>query len=231
MPPTPRTNGQRFLLTWSQAQDIAIGELADFLHSLNDGNNWVEVVQEQHQVQGIHFHAVICFDARFQKPLTIFDHGGRSADIKPIRNGTTDLTTCRHYLRKGNRLKEDEHDLKSHKTTPCDYDAEVTDRGDVPEYICTAGRLSWGEIIATATDQESFLQLCKKHRTADYVLRHEQLRNFVERHYSQPAEYTPEFPKESYIVPAELDGWIAEVFGEVSFSTLLNRLTPVRFFL
>lgn len=228
MPPAPRTNGQRFLLTWSQAPNIDINELADYLHSLADGCNWVEIVQEHHQDQGVHYHAVICFDARFQQPLTIFDHGGRSADIQPIRNATTALTTCRHYLRKGNRPKEEEHDLKSHKRTPCDYTAEVTDRGDVPEYAHTTGRLSWAEIIDAATDQESFLQLCKQHRTSDFVLRHEQIRNFIERYYCQPTEYVPQFPPESYIIPADLDRWVQEVFGEVSiFRIPFTRNTQI----
>ena len=215
--PTPRTNAQRFLLTWSQANDIDADELADFLHALDD-DNWVELCQEEHTVQGIHYHAVVVFPDRFQKPLTVFDFGGRTADIQPIKNGTTDLTRARHYLRKGNRPKEEEHDIKTHKKTPCDYSAEVLDRGEVPEYSTETGRLSWGEILVAAQSIDEFLLLAERHRTADFVLRHQNLRDFAAYRWSErPANYIPEWPRETYTVPAALDDWVNEVFREVSF--------------
>jgi len=217
MPRLPRTNGQRFFLTYSQAADVCQSELADFLHALTE-DNWLELCQENHQQEGIHYHVVICFEERFQHPLNIFDFDGCHPNIQPIKNGGPDLLRCRHYLRKGpDRRKEDEHSIKDHKSTPCDYTGEVIDRGEPPEYVCATGRLTWGDILEASTDTDSFLSLARQHRTADYVLRHQQLRDFAEYNFNKAPTYTPEFPRESYIIPPDLDEWVKEVFSEVSF--------------
>lgn len=227
MPRVARTNGQRFFLTYSQAADICQSELADFLHNLADADNWLELCQENHQQEGIHYHVVICFEDRFQHPLDVFDFGGCHPNIQPIKNGGPDLLRCRHYLRKGeNRRKEDEHSLKEHKNTPCDYTGEVIDRGQVPVYVCEAGRFTWSDILSSSTDTEDFLSLCKKHRTADYVLRHQQLRDFADYEFSKVTTYTPQFPRESYIIPPDLDEWVKEVFSEVSFIPARSHEPP-----
>ena len=74
-----------------------------------------------------------------------------------------------------------------------------------------------GDILEASTDTDSFLSLARQHRTADYVLRHQQLRDFAEYNFNKAPTYTPEFPRESYIIPPDLDEWVKEVFSEVSF--------------
>nr|UBQ66228.1 Rep protein [egret CRESS-DNA virus] len=221
----PRTNGQRFFLTYSQATTVDPDELADFLHGL--APNWVEGCQENHQDGNAHFHVIVCFHDRFQRPLDIFDFDGFHPNIKPIRNGTSDLIRVRHYIRKGDRSEEDQHDVKTHKKTPCEYDGEVFDRGEPPEYVIETGRLSWGDILAASTDIETFFQLVRKHRTADFVLRNNAIRDFAEHEFSKSSGYAPDHPADSFQIPPEVDDWRKEVFAEVSFcESHLRALEP-----
>lgn len=215
MPRTPRTNAQRFFLTYSQAADISQSELADFIHSI--APCWLEIVQEFHQDDGIHYHAVVCYDDRLQRPMDVFDFEGCHPNFAVIKNATTDLFARRHYLRKGpRRAKEDEHPPKDHKIRPCDYDTEPETRGEVPEYIESTGRLDWGGILAQATSRDEFLKLVRHSQPKDYVLRHDAIVKFADTQYSEPSAPEEVFPEESWVIPPELDDWVKTVFAEVS---------------
>jgi len=215
-----RTNAQRYFLTWSQAPQIDADELADYLHSLDD-TNWVELCREHHADLGIHYHAVVVFTARFQRPLNVFDFADRTADIASIKNGTTDLARCRHYIRKGDRTKEEEHDIKSHKKTTCDYDADVIVRGDPPEYVTETGRMSWNEILHASTCPADFLKLAEQHYCGEFILRHRQILEFAELKWTaRQGQDQPEHARETFIVPPELDDWVEQVLSEVSFVSI-----------
>jgi len=213
---TPRTNGQRFFLTYSQAENAAIDELADFLHSLAPG--WLEIVQEAHEDGGIHYHVVLCYDERFQRPLDVFDHAGYHPNILPIKNATTDLNNRRHYIRKGaERSEADCHTIKDHKRRACDYTIEPDTRGDVPEYLPTAGRLNWGGILDAATTADDFFALVRLNQPKDWVLRNDQVVKYAATHYKEAEEPEEVFAPESWNVPAAMDDWVKSVFAEVSF--------------
>lgn len=213
MPPL-RFNAQRYFLTYSQANDVGIDELADFISSL--APCWLEIVQEQHQDDGIHYHVVVVFDNRFRQNLDAFDFQGHHPNFLVIKNGTVDLTNRRHYIRKGARPKEDEHTVKSHKQKACDYIIEPDTRGNVPPYAAEAGRLDWGRILDSATNKEEFLDLVRFNQPQEWVLRHDAIVKFAETQYKPAKEPEPVYPAESWHIPAVLDEWVQEVFTEVS---------------
>jgi len=211
----PSLDGQRFFVTWSQAAEVSIDELADFISSLPDFL-WLEIIQEAHQQDGVHYHAVIVFARRFRGSMRAFDFGGLHPNIRAIRNATVDLDNRRHYLRKGNRSKEDEHTIASHKKSDCDYCAEPEQRGAVPEYTVSAGRLDWGGIIQEATTEAEFLALCKKHQPKQWVLQNDQCCKYAAKYFAPQREPEKVYAPESFVVPAELDAWCREVFAQVS---------------
>lgn len=226
MPPPKRTNGQRFFLTYSQANNIDIDELADFIAAT--APCWLEIVQENHQVEGIHYHVVVVYDDRFQQPLTVWDYDGCHPNFAAIRNATVQLTNYRHYIRKGaDRSEEDQHTIKDHKLKACDYIIEPDTRGDVPPYVATTGRLDWGGILKTAESKEQFLDLVRLHQPKEWVLRNDSINKYAEAYFKPPRAAEKVYDPASFVVPPELDAWCAEVFSEVSFIPARSHEPPL----
>jgi len=216
MPPPRRLNGQRFFLTYSQAADISIDDVADHLAALANFD-FLEIVQENHHDAGIHYHVVLCFEPRIQLPFSVFDVGGHHPNFVSIKNATVDLYNRRHYIRKGaQRAKEDEHPPKSHKNKPCDYIIEPDTRGEVPEYVEQTGRLNWGGILE-AKSADEFLGLVRQFQPKDWVLRNDAITKYAAQYYKPADKPEKVYPVESWNVPPALDDWVQEVFSDVSF--------------
>lgn len=227
MPPrVKRTDGQRFFLTYAQSADIDIDDLANFLAST--GDCWLEIVQENHQQEGIHYHVVIVYSARFRQPLDVWDFQGKHPNFAAIKNATTDLVNYRHYIRKGaERRKEDEHTVKSHRTQACDYVIDPDTRGTVPPYVAETGRLNWGGILEHATDKASFLALVRVNQPTEWVLRNDSIVKYADKYYAPPIPAKKVYLPESWNVPPELDAWCEEVFSEVSFIPARSHVPPL----
>lgn len=210
-------DGQRFFITWSQANDIDIEELADFLASLNNFD-WLEIVQEHHQNDGIHYHAVVVFATRFRGSMLAFDFAGIHPNVRAIKNPTVDLTNRRHYIRKGLRPPEEEHTIKDHKIRDCDYIIEPDTRGVVPIYVATTGRLDFGGILREATNEQQFLQLVQQNQPKEWVLRNDVIRKYGATHFKDEVAPEKVYPAESWNIPPALDEWVKSVFSEVSLS-------------
>lgn len=212
----PSLDGLRYFCTWAQAQDVHIDELADFISSLRNFV-WCEIVQEFHQNDGIHYHAVIVFSPRYRGGMDAFDFQGHHPNIRSIRNGTIELDNRRHYLRKGpDRVEEDQHTIASHKERDCDYTAVPESRGEVPEYIVSTRRLNWGGIVKEAKTEAEFLALCKEHQPKQWVLQNRQCCEYGAKYFKKEPAPEKTYPEASFVVPAELDQWCREVFTEVS---------------
>jgi len=229
MPPRERRlNGQRFFLTYAQAADVSIDDIADHLATLANFD-FLEIVQENHQDDGIHYHAVLCFEPRVQLPFTAFDVQGKHPNFLSIKNATIDLYNRRHYLRKGpDTRKEDEHPPKDHKTRPCDYTTEPDTRGEVPPYVESTGRLNWGGILAQAATMDEFLLLVRMHQPKDWVLRNDTVVKYAQTHFRKEKTPEPVYPPDSWNVPPELDQWVQEVFADVSSFVLICSGTFTR---
>jgi len=226
MPREARTNGARFFLTYSQAANLDIDELADFIADI--APCWLEIVQENHKDDGIHYHVVVCFESRLQRPLNIFDCAGYHPNVLPIKNATVDLSNRRHYIRKGaERSEEDQHTIKSHKLKACDYVIEPDTRGDVPPYTTTSGRLDFGGILATAESEAQFYDLVRLHQPKEWVLRNDQIVKYGSTHYKAPVAPQKVYPPDSFITTPELDAWCTEVFSQVSFVPARSHVPPL----
>lgn len=226
MPPREkRTNGQRFFLTYSQASALDIDDLADFIADL--APCWLEIVQENHQLNGIHYHVVVCFEDRFQRPMSVFDLDGHHPNILCIKNATVDLVNRRHYIRKGaERTEEDQHTIKSHKLKACDYIIEPDTRGDVPPYVTTSGRLDFGGILKTAESEQQFYDLVRLHQPKEWVLRNDQIVKYGTTHYKAPVAPPKVYDPESFVIPAAMDEWCKEVFSDVSIIPARSHVPP-----
>lgn len=221
-----RLNAQRFFLTYSQVTDWEFTEnsLADFLSSLPHFH-WCEVAEEEHQDGGYHFHAVVVFQRRFQRGMHAFDLNGFHPNIEVIKNATTDLYRVRHYIRKGDRPN---HSVSSHEEEPCTFTAVPVGRGEVPDYVAPTKRIDWGDILDTATDAETFLQLVRTNKPADYVLQFDNIKAFAQHHFDHPSEYVSPYEQESFITTPELDDWVQNVLRQVCshFTTGSLRAEP-----
>lgn len=211
-----RLNGLRYFLTYAQVNDpnINCDAVADALFALQP--TFVEVCQEQHQDDGIHYHAVICFKQRRQQAVaTYFNILGYHPNVKPIKNGGKDLYYRRHYLRKEDKGAHD----TSHKDEPCDYTGEPTSRGEVPPYstVDQAGGDDWGTIVEQSGCRDEFLNRIKSAFPKDFVLKYDAIEHYAQRFYSAPAQYIPQYPAASFSVPPVVDEWVTECFSEVSF--------------
>jgi len=221
-------DGQRYFLTYAQANNLDIDELADFIADI--APCWLEIVQENHQLDGIHYHVVVVFESRLRRAVTAFDCQGYHPNFIPIKNATVDLINRRHYIRKGaERREEDQHTIKSHKLKACDYIIEPDTRGEVPPYTTTSGRLDFGGILNTAETEEQFYQLVRLHQPKEWVLRNDQIVKYGSTHYKAPGPAPKVYPAESFITTPALDAWVTEVFSEVSFIPARSHVPPLMY--
>lgn len=225
-----RTNAQRFFLTYSQVseQHSALEPLADFLFALQPTPVYIEAAHEYHQDGGHHFHVVIGYATRLQRPIAFFDYEGHHPNIRGIR--PSDLFNRRHYIRKGQRTKEEQHTPKKHKDEACCYDYEPTVRGTPPDYNADSdnGRLTWADLLSASSEAE-FFDGVRTHFARDWVLNHDRILGFGKKWYGKAAPFTPmEGATPAQFVPsAEVDAWIAEVKAKVSCVLEVARATPL----
>lgn len=212
----PRTSAQRYFLTWSQVEShhFTASTCADFLFQF--APTFCEVVEEQHADQGRHFHAVVCFPNIWKRNTNVFDFHGRSADIKGIRNGGTDLYNRRHYLRKGNRPKEEEHTPAAHKTLECDYDAPVELRGVAPPYEHVTSKISWGDLVRDCATEQEFLDGVRTNFAREWVLRHDTIVAYASKWYHRSPPFQAQFTEADFSIPPEIDAWVEECKSKVS---------------
>lgn len=214
----PRLNAQRFFLTYSQVADWEVSEhsLAEFFTTLSHFH-WCEVARESHADGGYHYHAVVCFRKRFQRGMAAFDFRDFHPNIEVIKNGSNDLFRVRHYIRKGD---DPSHPVSAHEEEPCTYAYQPVGSGDVPEYVAPAKCLSWGEILDTAADKETFLELVRRNKPGDYVLRHDNVKAFAQGHYDAPSDYVSPYEDDTWVTTPELDEWVENVLRQVSAELL-----------
>lgn len=206
----PRFDFQRCFLTYSQC-NISANVLADFLFTF--GPVWLEVAAETHADGAQHLHAVVVWGERYRGRTDTLDIQGFHPNIEAVRHHQKDIYRVRHYIRK----EEKEHHLAAtHRHRACDYTGEPIARGIPPPYVEKTERLDFGGILAVATTSAEFLDLVREHQPKEFVLRNDAICSFARDYFTRPAEYIPPYPRESYVVPPELDQWVEEVFSEVS---------------
>ena len=199
-------DAQRFFLTYSQVINPDVNEhtLTTFFHGKNHFD-WSEVNHELHDDGGSHFHAVVAFTRRFRGLLSAFDYLGVHPNIKSVKSGRRDLQRCRHYIRKDGVER-----LVAGGTPP--------ELGD-PDDTKATERERWSDAL-TCANQSDFMEYIKSAFPKEYILKYHDIDAFSRHHFNQPSEYEPQFPRDSFTVPAEADEWVASVLGEVCSGSL-----------
>lgn len=210
-----RLDGLRYLLTYSQinVENVTSAQLADFLadrHSSSSTAIWAEVNRESHDDGGDHYHAIVIFSGRFRGRMSSFDIAGYHPNIKSIRDGGRNLRQSREYI-----VKHGEWDYETRGELP---------ESDTPNFGTTK-RDPWHDIVGAPTADE-FMALAMSKAPREYVTRHFDLLAYCQHRYNTPGIHVPKFPPESYVVPGEINDWLAEVFGEVSTSGSLFANLP-----
>lgn len=211
-----RLNALRFFVTYAQVNDWEVSEftIGAFFQGLPHFD-WCEVAKESHADGGTHYHVVVVFKQRFQRPYSAFDYEGYHPNILTIRNGGTDLYNRRHYLRKG---EVEPHTPQHHAEAACTYIYIPHSVGTPPPYTEPSKRLDWGDILDSAASAEHFLRLVRDNQPKEYVLRNDAIKAFAQAHYSAAQNYTSPYLAESFVTPPELDEWVQECIKEVGKS-------------
>jgi len=191
--PVKRLNAQQFFLTYSQVTNFDLTGLNTFLNGKIA--TWHEIGEEHHEDGGIHYHAIITFPNRYQGTFTSFDLNGHHPNIKSMRPGAKSLQKTRDYIRKEG--------------------GGFAQGGVPPPYTPTAVKFSWGDVLCQSTDVDDFLRNMREHFPKEYILRYFDLIAFAQIEYNRPAIYESPYDMESFVVPAEINDWVTEVFGEV----------------
>ena len=208
----PRFNCLRVFLTYSQCGALTPNDLIAHFPTLVPIPDWAEIASELHEDGSPHLHAVVVFSTRFQGNMSSFDVGGKHPNAQPIRHGHANLFRCRHYLRKGNRGKEEQHEISNHKLVACNYDAVPETFGTPTLYFEKAKCLDWGGILAESEDKDTFLQLAKQNQPADYVLRYDSILRYAAAAFDREVLYEPPFAPDSFRVLPEMDEWVQQFF-------------------
>lgn len=99
----PQLQAKNFFLTYPQANNLEIEELHNFLKSL-DHVGKVVVSKEEHEEEGIHFHALVGFSKKIKKrDMKYFDILGNHPNIQSARN-TKDVFN--YVIKDGNFIND-----------------------------------------------------------------------------------------------------------------------------
>lgn len=195
----PRLNAQRFLVTYAHTEDNAefLGpSLAIFLKDF-PFCQYVAVNREFHADGGQHWHAVLYFTRRYQGVVaTCFDFLGQHPNIRTLRS-RKHFFNCLDYIVKYG-------------------DAHHTTFGELPDAdIGEEKRNAWADALRDSTSAVEFMGAIEIADPKSFVLRYFDILAFANNRWNAPSSYVPEYPRESYTVPAAADQWVADVLGEV----------------
>lgn len=220
---SPYATGTRFLLTWSAVTDLSISVATIITHILSFSDpDWIEVCQEFHEDGAPHYHAIVVYESRIRRTLTAFNLPDFNANVAVIAAGRKHLHDTRAYIRKelaetAAKNTEEGRILWDTHGNPPPFDPNWE-----PE---ETGRNHWGEALQAAT-QDEFLEVVRRNHPREYVVHYFNILAFAQHHYNVASTYVPEYPADSFRVPAAMHDWVDEVLGEVSIpATRYSRMT------
>jgi len=72
---------------------------------------------------------------------------------------------------------------------------------------------AYGEIIGKATNYQEFMDLMRENQPKDYVVMHERLEYFADKHYPRPKSPYQELPNmKAWKLPNDLQNWVSGEF-------------------
>jgi len=191
MPPPPEFafDGQYAFLTYPRSGELSRERLRDMATERWNVGRFL-IVRESHEDGDPHLHALLYWEKRRRLAgADCFDVDGHHPNIQRPK----DIRAVYTYLR-----KEDGDPLES----------------IVP--ICNVERLSgWGSILSESTSADDFLARVKGRYPCDYVLRHDAVVSFANKHYQpKPEPYVGRRRDEFHELPVMTD-WVSTYLGEV----------------
>lgn len=193
MPPKFRLSAKSYLLTYSQINDAALQRflqptaLLDHIQSTFGPPTLYRLARERHKDGGNHFHVVISWEDRISsRDATCFDFETHHPNIRPIRGS---LSRPLNYAGKDNDIIHELGNIEGTITQPKTTQAEV-----------------YAAALA-ATGKDEFLRILRTTAPKDYVLFHERILDFADRHYTTPP--TPYIsPNFTPNLPSSLTNWL-----------------------
>lgn len=194
--PTPSFDAQRFLITYAQCNGVQFScdSIADYINGKDPTPEYVEVGRELHADGGTHFHVYVAFPSRFRGNMFAFDFHGKHPNVRTVKRGANHTQRAREYIRKEG--------------------LELCSRG-VPAPFSAEGKCDPWSAALTQPDAESFLAHMRDKCPKEYILRYHDLVAFAQFHFNAPSDYVSPYDTDSFVVPAEVNEWITDVFGEV----------------
>jgi len=213
MPRAPREAGldaQRFLLTYSSCEGVQFSakRIAESIYAKTPTPEYVEVARELHEDGTPHYHAFISFPSRFRGTMRAFDFEGKHCNVRTVARGKQHVQRSRQYIRKPGH----------------DQEGWFHQLGVPPPFSEEDDGNAWSIALQCSSSAE-FLEVIKRRQPREYILRYHDLVAFAQFHFNAPSDYESPYDCESFVVPTEVNEWIAEVFGEVCL-TPRNRDAP-----
>lgn len=176
-----RFNSKSVFLTYPQAEGLSFELIAAKLKEV--GFNDYVIAKENHQDGNVHFHAFAERTARFQsRDERVFDINEKHPNIQSPRN---------------------RKDVINYVTKDNDY---ITSDG----FILNKTKRKYGDILKDSkTKEEFYAGICEEY-SRDYVLHHDAVVAFAEKHFKKDDSYVPQFTE--FNVPAEIQTWLDTEF-------------------
>lgn len=71
----------------------------------------------------------------------------------------------------------------------------------------------WGDILTEATTSEEFFSLVRANQPKEYVINHERLEYFADKHFQRPTSpFNPPFQMEEWTLPESITNWLSTEF-------------------
>lgn len=201
----PKLNAKNFLVTYAQVNDTPgfnKDTLADFLNA-KPFTSYIRVNREFHADDGTHWHAVVSFSRRYQGTIAnCFDFCGKHPNIRVLRSRKHVLNAIEYVIKDGV-----EH---------------LAERG-IPPYTDEIERCTWLDILNESETCDDFMLAMERNFTKDFILRYFDILAFAQHRFNHPSDYVPQWPADSYVIPAAANQWLGDVLGEVRSRDCLSH--------
>lgn len=203
--PNQRTNKFRIdsksvFLTYPQANTLTFELISDKLKEL--GFNDYVIAKENHEDGNLHFHAFAERTSRFRsRDQHVFDINSHHPNIQSPRN---------------------RKDVIKYVTKDGDY---ITSDG----FVLNKTKRKYCDILKDSKTKEEFYSGILEEYSRDFVLQHDNIVAFAEKHFKKDDTYVPRYTE--FNVPPLLDEYMTTEFineGKYSFSQakLARRIYP-----
>lgn len=179
-------------LTYTHTGDISAEDFYILLaiHLAQKDVQIIEYVvgKEEHEDGDFHHHAYLVFERKLEtRDERFFDIDGfRHPNIAPVKNTALDRQRVQEYCRKGGSFVEDLRPTRSSGVA--------------------RSQEAWAEALEAPTKEE-FFERVRAGAPKEWVLWNDRIVAFADQHYERGPEFVPEFNRDDFVIPPELQEW------------------------